>query len=293
MKFILGKKQHMTQKFREDGTVVPVTAINAGPCFITDIKNKDKDGYKAIQVGYQEAKKINQPLLGKLKNIFKAQYIKEFRLAENDEQEFKSGQEIGVSVFVKGDIVKVRGTSKGKGFQGVVKRHGFKGQKASHGNKDQLRHPGSIGATGPAHVFKGTKMGGRMGGDTVTVTNLEIIDIDLDNNLLFVKGAIPGCRNGLVEVSGPGEMDLTVKKEELKKEKQEEVKDKEEKQIENKKEDVKEKKTEVAKEPVKDDAKDDAKKEEVKKEEPKEKKEVAPAPKSKEEVKEDNKKESK
>jgi large subunit ribosomal protein L3 len=266
MKFILGKKQEMTQKFKEDGTVIPVTAISAGPCFVTQIKDNDKDGYKAIQVGYQEAKKINRPLSGHLKNIFKAKQLREFRLGEKDEQALKKGDQITVNVFTVGDIVKVSGNSKGRGFQGVVKRHGFKGQKASHGNKDQLRAPGSIGATGPAHVFKGTKMGGRMGGVRISVTNLEIIDIDPVKNLLFVKGAVPGARNGLIEISGPGEMDLTVKKEESKKEvKKEEVKDKKEANEEAKLEEKPDKEKESVKEEVKpEETKEAPKKEESK-----------------------------
>lgn len=213
MKFILGKKREMTQKFMDDGKVVPVSVVRAGPCFITQVRNIDKDGYKAVQIGYQEAKSLNKPLLGKLKDIFKAQYIKEFRLEKEDEKEFKPGQEINVDVFEKGEKVKVSGKSKGRGFQGVVKRHGFKGAPKSHGTKDQLRHPGSIGATGPAHVFKGMKMAGRMGGKNVTVSNLEIIDIDPEKKLLYIKGAIPGAMNGLIEITSKGEMDLTVKKE--------------------------------------------------------------------------------
>lgn len=218
MKFILGKKQEMTQKFKDDGTVVPVTVVSAGPCFITQVKTNEKEGYKAVQVGYLEAKKLNKVLSGHLQKIFPAKYLKEFRLDEQDEKEFKKGDQITVNVFAKGDIVKVAGNSKGRGFQGVVKRHGFHGAPKSHGTKDQLRHPGSIGATGPGHVFKGTKMGGRMGGGRVSVTNLEIVDVDPTKNLLFIKGAIPGARNGLVEITAPGEMDLTVKKAEEKKE---------------------------------------------------------------------------
>ncbi|MBD3359700.1 MAG: 50S ribosomal protein L3 [Candidatus Buchananbacteria bacterium] len=211
MKFILGKKLEMTQKFKEDGTVIPVTVIQAGPCFITQVRQADKDNYQAVQIGYKEAKKLNKPQAGHLKNTLKLKYLKEFRLSD-DEFDYKKGQEINVSVFLEGDKVKVTGVSKGRGFQGVVKRYGFKGAPKSHGTKDQLRHPGSIGATGPAHVFKGTKMAGRMGGDQVTVANLEVIEVDPEKNLLFIKGAIPGSRNGLLEIIAPGEMDLTVKK---------------------------------------------------------------------------------
>jgi len=291
MKFILGTKLNMTQKFKEDGTVVPVTVVNAGPCFVTDVKEKERDGYKAVVVGYKEAKKLNRPLLGKLKKVFKAQNLKEFRLDEKEEKEFKSGQEITVGVFAKGDKVKVRGVSKGRGFQGVVKRHGFKGSKATHGNKDQLRAPGSIGATGPAHVFKGTRMAGRMGGENVTVANLEVIDIDLDNNLLFIKGAVPGSRNSLIEITAPGEMDLSLKKEEPKKDKAvkegskaEKVKElKEDKKEETPEPEIKEEKSESKAE---DKIQVESKKEESPKEESKAEEKLTE---DKEEKKEENK----
>ena len=135
--------------------------------------------------------------------------MREFRTEEN---ELKRGDKIDINTFVSGDIVRVTSISKGKGFQGVVKRHGFSGSKTTHGNKDQTRMPGSIGATGPAHVFKGTKMGGRMGGDQVTVTNLEIIEVDKDNNILSIKGAIPGGRNSLVLIKGEGELKVESQK---------------------------------------------------------------------------------
>ncbi len=273
MKFILGKKLEMTQKFKEDGTVVPATVISAGPCFITQVRSLDNDDYKAVQIGYQEAKKLNKPLTGHLKDSFKAKYLTEFRVEDKDGQEYKKGQQINVNVFEKGEKVKISGISKGQGFQGVVKRYGFHGAPASHGTKDQLRHPGSIGATGPAHVFKGTKMPGRMGGGKVTISNLEIVDIDPEKNLLFIKGAIPGSRNGLIEISSSGEMDLT--KTELKKEQkkgkttprlEESQKEEEDRGDELKEEKIENKKETKTKEEQTDDKK-------MKKTEPEEKKE--------------------
>jgi large subunit ribosomal protein L3 len=208
MKFILGKKIEMTQKFLPDGEVVPVTAVAAGPCFVTTIKNIDKDHYKAVAVGYGTKRKLNKPQSGQLKNLGNFRNISEFRLADDDKSSYEAGQKITASVFTKGDVVDVIGVSKGKGFQGVVKRHGFHGANRTHGTKDQERHSGSVGPKGPAHTFKGTRMGGRMGGDQVTVKNLEIIDIDDKNNILFVKGAVPGARNGLLKIIAEGEMKL-------------------------------------------------------------------------------------
>jgi len=198
----------MTQKFQTNGQVVPVTIIKAGPCFITQVKTTDNDGYQSIQVGYEEKKKINKPLVGHLKNILKARYLKELRLEADNKVEYQKGQKINVSIFVRGDLVDVAGTTKGKGFQGVVKRHGFHGAPKTHGTKDQLRHSGSVGAKGVAHTFKGTKMGGRMGGEQMTIKNLEVIEIEPEKNLLYIKGAIPGSRNSLVEIYAPGEMKL-------------------------------------------------------------------------------------
>ena len=191
----------MTQRFGEHG-VTPVTVVTAGPCTVTQVKG-DKDGYHAVQVGFDPARKArSKPLTGHLKGLGNFRYLREFRT----EAAAQPGQTFSVSVFKPGDIVKVTGTSKGKGFQGVVKRHHFHGSPKSHGHKDQLRMPGSIGATEPQHVFKGTRMAGRMGGEQVTVSNLEIVDVDEKQNLLFIKGAIPGPANGLLAISGDGEM---------------------------------------------------------------------------------------
>jgi len=211
MKFIIGKKIAMTQRFYQESTgsadkkaateagegkVIPVTVIQAGPCVVTQVKTVENDGYEAVQLGFDRKKRLNKPLAGHLKGFDNYRYLREFRSLEP--VFLKRGNVISVSVFKPGDQVRVTGTSKGKGFQGVVKRHGFSGSPASHGHKDQLRMPGSIGATEPAHVFKGTRMAGRMGGEMVSVRNLEIIEVDKDNNLLLVKGAVPGARNTLI-----------------------------------------------------------------------------------------------
>lgn len=214
MKFILGKKIEMTQRFKEDGIVAPVTVVEAGPCVITQVKKSEKEGYNSVQVGFGEKKKPNKSIQGHLKGLNGARYLREFRVDELDKSE--RGKEINVSTFTVGDKLNVIGTSKGKGFQGVVKRHGFKGSKATHGNKDQLRMPGSIGATDAARVFKGMRMGGHMGDDQVTVKNLELIEIDQENNYLFIKGAVPGARNGLLMISAEGELKLEESKPEPK-----------------------------------------------------------------------------
>ena len=202
MKFILATKENMTQVFDKEGKVYPVTVLKAGPITVTQIKNKEKDGYIAAQVGFGEKKEknINKPLKGHLKDLGNFRHLKEFQLKKEEDIKFKVGDTIDLSIFKEGDKIKVSSISKGKGFQGVVKRHGFHGGPRSHGQKHSEREPGSIGATGPQRVFKGTKMAGRMGSDRVTVNNLEIIQIDKDNNQLLVRGAIAGRRGTLVEV---------------------------------------------------------------------------------------------
>lgn len=202
MKFILGKKIEMTQRFREDGRVVPVTVVQAGPCVVTQVKSKEKDGYVAIQLGYGQRRRLSKPLAGHLKGLDPLRYLREFRLMEPSP--LKKGDEIRVDVFQPGDIVSVTGQSKGKGFQGVVRRHGFAGSPASHGHKDQLRMPGSIGATAPQRVLKGKRMAGHMGDERVTVKNLEVMEVDLKHHLLFIQGAVPGARGGLLSVAAPG-----------------------------------------------------------------------------------------
>ncbi|MDI6603396.1 MAG: 50S ribosomal protein L3 [Patescibacteria group bacterium] len=203
MKFILGLKLGMSQIFDEKGNVVPVTLIEAGPCIVTQIKTKEKDGYFAVQIGFGEAKKVTKAIAGHLKNLGKLLFLREFRTEapKIDDKELKKGDKIDVSVFNEGDLVKVSGLSKGKGFAGVVKRWHFKGRPASHGTKHELRTPGSVGASQPERVIKGKKMPGRMGFERVTVKNLKIVKIDKENNLIAVKGAVPGAKGTLLEIS--------------------------------------------------------------------------------------------
>ena len=195
----------MTQIFKED-KVIPVTLIESGPNFVTQIKTKDRDNYSAIQVGFgtKKEKNIKKPQRGHLAKIKSSKlknqnlrWLREFRV---ENLESKPGDEINVSIFAPGDKVNVVAISKGKGFQGVVKRHGFHGGPKSHGQKDRHRAPGSIGSSFPEHVFKGKRMAGRMGGDRVTVKNLEIVEIDGENNLIALKGAVPGRRGTLIMI---------------------------------------------------------------------------------------------
>jgi large subunit ribosomal protein L3 len=199
MKFILGKKIEMSQKFKEDGTVVPVTLILAGPCKITQIKTEGKDNCNAVQVGFETRKRISKPLAGHLKDLENFRYLVDFEVEKPEE--YKRGQEIKISELTVGGKVQIAGFSKGKGFAGVVKRHGFHGGPASHGHKDNLRMPGSIGAGGVQRVFKGMRMAGHMGNERVTIKNLEIVEIDEKNNILALKGAVPGARGALLMIS--------------------------------------------------------------------------------------------
>ena len=199
--FLLGKKIGMTSIYDVDGTQFPTTVIEAGPCYISQLKNLEKDGYEAVQIGYQKDKKANKPKTNHFKksNIDAMKHIVEFRVDSNED--FSLGEELKVNIFNEGDYVRVSGTSKGKGFAGVMKRHGFGGGRASHGKNSVMRKPGSVGAgADPSRIWKGKKMPGRYGGDKVTYKNLEILKIDLENNLLFIKGAIPGANNGLVTI---------------------------------------------------------------------------------------------
>jgi large subunit ribosomal protein L3 len=197
MKFILGKKLEMSQAFGPDGNVIPVTLIQAGPCLVTQVKTVESDGYMAVQIGFGETKNLTKSLQGHLKDLPKLQHLYEFRL-ESDPS-VKRGDKIEASAFQPGDMVQVSGTSKGKGFQGVVKRHHFHGHPSSHGHKDQERMPGSIGAGGVQHVLKGRRMAGRMGNERVTVKNLQVIEVR-ENGVLAVKGAVPGARNAILEI---------------------------------------------------------------------------------------------
>jgi large subunit ribosomal protein L3 len=205
MKGILGKKVGMTQIFDDRGEVVPVTVIEAGPCFVAQIKTIERDGYTAIQLGFEETKpkRLTQPQLKHLQksNLPALRHLREIRLAADDLTDLEEGQELTVALFEPGEYVDVSGVSKGRGFAGVVKRHGFRGGPKTHGQSDRHRAPGSIGAcTTPGRVFKGKRMAGRMGGERVTVQNLEIVMVDPERNLLAIKGAVPGSKNGLVEI---------------------------------------------------------------------------------------------
>lgn len=202
MKFILGLKLGMSQIFDEKGNVVPVTLIEAGPCIVTQIKTKEKDGYWAVQIGFGEAKRLNKPIAGHLKGLGKLRFLREFRNEEPkiDDRELKRGDRIDVSIFKEGDLVKVSGISKGKGFAGAVKRWHFKGRPATRGTKHELRTLGSVGASTPSRVLKGKKMPGRMGGKRVTVKNLKVVKVDPEKNLLAIKGAVPGPKGGLLEI---------------------------------------------------------------------------------------------
>jgi len=194
---IVGKKLGMSQIFTEDGRAEPVTAVQAGPCAIIQVKTKDTDGYNAVQLGFGEARRLKSPQKGHLKGNGNFRHLREFRV--DDVESVQVGDRVDVSQFEVGDFVDITGVSRGKGFAGVVKRHGFAGGPKTHGQSDRHRAPGSVGAgTTPGRVFKGTKMAGRMGGDRVTVRNLLVCRTDVERNLLLVKGAVPGVDNGLL-----------------------------------------------------------------------------------------------
>lgn len=198
---IIGKKVGMTRVFDEDGNAIPVTVIEAGPCPVVQVKTDETDGYRALQLGYgrKKEKRTSKPEMGHaVKAGLEAapRILREFPLAADEEWE--PGQEVTVEVFEAGERVKVSGTAKGRGFQGVVKRHGFAGRPGSHGHP-MSRTPGSAGpGTDPSRVIKGKKLPGQMGNNRVTVENLEVVKVDPERNLLFVKGGVPGSRNSYV-----------------------------------------------------------------------------------------------
>lgn len=198
-KFILGRKIGMTSVIDENSNLVPVTVIQAGPCFVTQVKNQEKDGYEALQIGFEEEKKVNKPMAGHFKKSGKnLKNIQEYRV---EGSQLKEGDIIDVSIFEKGEKVKIAGHIKAKGFQGGIKRWGFKSHPAGHGHPEQ-RRVGSIGSGYPQHVFKGKKMPGRKGPDRKTILGLQILDIDTKNNLLLIKGSVPGVKGRLVEIMG-------------------------------------------------------------------------------------------
>ena len=203
MSALLGRKMGVTSIFTEDGQYVPCTVIEAGPCPVVRLRTKDRDGYEAVQVGYGDMPqhKVRKPVAGQYAavNIEPKRYLREFRLAKGS---YQVGDIITVGEFKAGDLIKVSGKSKGRGFQGVVKRHGFGGVgMATHGQSDRPRAPGSIGmSSDPSRVFKGMRMGGRMGGKRVSVRNLQVLRVIPESNLLLVKGGIPGAKNTIVEI---------------------------------------------------------------------------------------------
>ncbi|MBT9152979.1 MAG: 50S ribosomal protein L3 [Firmicutes bacterium] len=200
-KGMLGRKVGMTQVFDEVGKAVPVTVIEAGPCLVVQIKTPERDGYAALQLGQEEVRgeKLNRPSRGHFTKVkVKPQrFLKEIRVDAGDLKDFAIGQEIRVDIFSPGDYVDVRGTSKGKGFAGGIKRHGFSRGPMKHGSKYH-RRPGSLGAKGPARVFKGRKLPGRMGCEKVSVQHLRVVQVDPARNLLLLRGAVPGPRTGLL-----------------------------------------------------------------------------------------------
>jgi len=188
-KYILGKKVGMTQMFDEAGNVVPVTLVHAEKNIVTQVRTVEKDGYAAVQIGHGTKRVLRKPQAGHVKGLLNVRNLKEFRTSATDKNR---GDAIDVTQFNVGDLVKVTGVSKGKGFQGVVKRHGFHGAPASHGTKHALRSPGSIGATWPQRVIKGMRMAGRMGGVQVSVRNIRVVAVDGDKEILALEGALPG-----------------------------------------------------------------------------------------------------
>lgn len=203
MKFILGTKERMTQIFSKDGIAQAGTVLRVVPHTVTQVRSKDKDGYEAVQIATVETKKqrLSKAELGHLGGAFK--HVLEFRPREEMSETvagYEKGQTLDASAFAVGDTIVVSSISKGKGFQGVVKRYNFRGNSTSHGTKRTVRAPGSIGATGPQRVFRGTRMAGRMGSDRITIKNLTVLAVDAKENVLLVSGAVPGRRGTLVEV---------------------------------------------------------------------------------------------
>ncbi len=203
-KGILGKKVGMTQVFNAAGRLIPVTVVEAGPCMVVQKKTEDKEGYSAVQLGFGEkkAKRTSQPMKGHFAKagVSPLRFVQEIRISPEEADQYQVGEAVNVSMFKEGEIVDVVGTSKGKGFAGVIKRYNFHRGPMGHGSMYH-RRPGSLGATGPARVFKGRRMPGRLGGHRVTVKGLEIIKVDPEKNLLLIKGAVPGRNGAFVQVN--------------------------------------------------------------------------------------------
>ena len=203
IKGMIGRKIGMTQLFHDDGEVV-VTAIEVGPCFVIQVKNEAKDGYNAVQLGFGEAKVLNSPKKGHVKEIGQFKHLREFQV--DDVNSVQVGQKFDADMFKPGDLLNVIGISKGKGFAGVVKRYHFAGGPKTHGQSDRHRARGSVGATtSPGRVFKGTRMAGHMGDRRVTQRNLKVLNVDLARHLLLVRGAVPGAKKGLLLIKKAGE----------------------------------------------------------------------------------------
>jgi len=203
MKEIIGRKIGMTRIFDQEGNSIPVTVIEAGPCPVVQVKTKDRDGYSAVQLGFGYRRKnlFNKPVSGHFNKakVEPTRYLKEVRYDERDKPEI--GAQVKVEIFKVGDLVNVIGVSKGLGFQGVVRRYHFRGGPKTHGQSDRLRAPGSVGGSSyPSHVWRGQRMAGRMGGEKVTMRNLEVVMVDAEKNILAVRGAVPGKQNGFLSV---------------------------------------------------------------------------------------------
>jgi len=204
MEGIIGRKAGMTQIFGKEGEFIPVTVIEAGPCPIAQVKTAEKDGYNALQLAFGQKRKtlFNKPTTGHFEKakIEPKRFLREFRLAKLDKQ-LEQGKEIKVDLFTVGEKVDVTGISKGLGFQGVVRRHKFRGGPKTHGQSDRVRAPGSVGSSSyPSRTYKGQRMAGRMGGERVTVSNLEVVGVDLEKNILLIRGAVPGKKNAILLV---------------------------------------------------------------------------------------------
>jgi len=196
---LLGRKLGTLEIFDRDGTVVPVTVIETGPCTVLQVRTKDRDGYEAVQLGFGVRRHVNEPMKGHFKGMGSFRYLREFRVDEIGQ--WQVGQRVGAEIFEPGDLVDVSGISKGRGFAGVMKRHGFHGGPKTHGQSDRGRSPGSIGASAsPGRVIKGMKMAGHMGATKVTVRNLEVVDSNPARGVIMVKGSVPGAKDGLLRI---------------------------------------------------------------------------------------------
>lgn len=200
MKFIIGTKVGMSQVYGEDGNIIPVTVIEVQPNTVVQVKTKDKDSYEAVQIGAGTKKKVSKAQKGHFKNLGNFRFLREFKGLKIQDKDLQVGDKLDASVFAPGDIVRVSGVTKGKGFQGVMKRHGFSGMPHSHGHHHVARHGGSIGQRFPQHTLKGMRMAGRMGGRNFTIRGLKVVNIDTENGFIAVKGAVPGNNGAMIAI---------------------------------------------------------------------------------------------